>query len=95
MKDRYGDPIRVGWSDHHIVWLEAAMTLSGEERDYAIQDIGELTGRSPEAVRAKMRAINWKRRQALMGHRAVTCAQAREWQSKSVDDCLAALEGRE
>jgi ribosomal protein L5 len=63
------------------------MTLSGEERDYAIQDIGELTGRSPEAVRAKMRAINWKRRQALMGHRAALCTQSEKY--------LAALEGRE
>jgi hypothetical protein len=78
------------------------MTLSGEERDYAIQDIGELTGRSPEAVRAKMRAINWKRRQALMaahkGRRAALMAWSRSWEAsvgKAVDDALTALEGRE
>ena len=55
--DRYGSPIRIGWSDHQILWIRAAMTLEGQERREAIQNIAELVGRPYASVWGKVRAL--------------------------------------
>ena len=57
MKDRFGNPINVGWPEHHILWLEAAMSLPARDRAEAFQDIADLTGRSFAAVYQKHCAI--------------------------------------
>jgi hypothetical protein len=48
--DRWGRPIRLGWPRHHLVWIEAALTLPKMERLRAYEDISSLTGRSLTAV---------------------------------------------
>ena len=57
MIDRWGSPIRIGWSDHQILWIRAAMTLDGHERHEAIRDIADLVGRSYASVWGKVRAL--------------------------------------
>jgi len=56
-----GTEIIVGWSDHHIVWIEAAMTLPKNQRTAAYQDIADMTGRTLTAVRCKAYWIGEKR----------------------------------
>lgn len=53
MIDHAGEDILVGWPDHHLVWIEAALTLALKERLAAYQDISDLTGRTFTAVRQK------------------------------------------
>lgn len=53
MKDRYGNRIMVAWAPHHILWIEAALTLPTQEKLAAFQDIAEMTGRSFVAVRQR------------------------------------------
>jgi len=48
--DRFGNPVRIGWSAHHILWIRAAMSLEKAERHQAYRDIAELTGRSYRSV---------------------------------------------
>jgi len=48
-----GKDVPVGWSDHHIVWIEAAMTLPKNQRTAAYQDVADMTGRTLTAVRCK------------------------------------------
>lgn len=48
-----GKDIPVGWSDHHIIWIEAVMTLPKNQRTAAYQDIADMTGRTLTAVRCK------------------------------------------
>ena len=51
MKDRFGKPIAVGWSEHELVWLRAAMSLPFGERMAAFRDIADMTGRTTAAVK--------------------------------------------
>lgn len=54
MINRWGKSITVGWPEHHILWIEAAMTLPTRmERLSAYEDICDLTGRSLKAVMCK------------------------------------------
>jgi hypothetical protein len=43
-----GKRIYVGWAEHEILWLRAAMsaTLNRKEKQEALQDIADMTGRS-------------------------------------------------
>jgi ribonuclease D len=54
MIDRWGVPIYVGWADHEIIWVQAAMTLDHGERLEAYQDIASMTGRTFKAVKQKV-----------------------------------------
>lgn len=51
--DRFGRPIRLGFADHEILWIEAALTLWGRARREAFEDISAMTGRSYESIQAK------------------------------------------
>ena len=75
--DRYGSPIRVGWPAHHLVWLRAAMTLDGQERRDAYQDLAELTGRSWRSIWAQARLLEAQDARAL--RRARLAGKAAAW----------------
>lgn len=47
--DRFGNPIMLGWPEHHLLWLAAAWSLPAAERNAALREISELTGRSAAA----------------------------------------------
>lgn len=79
MKDRFGRAINVGWSDHHIVWIRAAMTLPHAERMAAFWDIGELTGRGYASVYGKARHILREREAAE--RRSELASRARAYQA--------------
>jgi hypothetical protein len=66
MIDHEGSEVVVGWADHEIVWLEAALTLPKNERAAAFQDIAELTGRTFCAVRSKSYWMNERKRLARL-----------------------------
>lgn len=74
MIDRFGRKIQVGWSDHEELWVEAALTLKGDDRIAALWDIAELTGRGIHNVRAKAQAIASQRRLELATRAMVTRA---------------------
>lgn len=57
MLDRFGSPGRVGWPEHSILWLEAALTLPRDQHSQAFQDIADMTGRTLNAVRFKAYAL--------------------------------------
>ena len=62
MIDRFGNPIQVGWAEHEEIWLKAAMSLDIGERGAAYKDIADMTGRTIQAVHAKVSAIHRERR---------------------------------
>ena len=57
MKDRFGRTIYMGWAEHELLWIEAALTLPRDERTAAFKDIGEITGRTIQAIRFQARRI--------------------------------------
>lgn len=57
MIDRYGNRIHVGWAEHEILWLRAAICLERQERLNAYRDISAMTGRTIESVRAQAAKI--------------------------------------
>ena len=57
MLDRFGDPIRVGWAEYELLYLQAAMTLTRTERLEAFFDIAAMTGRTFIAVRQRAYAL--------------------------------------
>lgn len=50
MIDHFGHTIKVGYSEHELIWLRAAMTLPRGERISAFRDIAEMTGRPLYAI---------------------------------------------
>ena len=62
MFDRFGDPIRVGWAEHELLWIDAAMTLPRGERFRAFEDIASLTGRTV----ANIQSYAYRRRAAFL-----------------------------
>lgn len=48
---------RIGWSEKEIIWLRAALTLSGYECICALDDIASMSGRTLSAIRAKADAL--------------------------------------
>lgn len=66
MIDRSGAEVVVAWPEHHIIWLEAALTLPKSERHAAFQDIAEMTGRTFCAVRSKAYWMNERKRLARL-----------------------------
>jgi hypothetical protein len=79
MKDRFGHSIQVGWPPHHILWIEAAMTLPHAERIAAFQDIGEMTGRGYASVYYKHRHI--LRERAALKKRLDLAARSQAYQA--------------
>lgn len=57
MKDRWGKAIIVGWAEHEILWVKAAIKLPRDERSEAFRDIAAMTTRTELAVREKAKAI--------------------------------------
>lgn len=51
--DRFGNPIRVGFSPTEDEWLKAANTLHGSARFAAFRDIAEMSGRTFAQIRDK------------------------------------------
>ena len=55
MIDRFNNSIVVGWPAHHVLYLEAAMSLpTVAERTAAYRDIADLIGRSFQSVANKV-----------------------------------------
>lgn len=57
MIDRFGKPIRVGYSLTELIWIEAALSLDKIERRAAFHDIACLTGRSYKSIKDKASTI--------------------------------------
>lgn len=53
MTDRHGRPIRIGRDPREDIWVNAARTLTLQERMAAFQDISSLTGRSVKSITAR------------------------------------------
>lgn len=79
MLDRFGHRVSVGWPAHHILWIEAAMTLPHAERIDAFNEIGEMTGRGYAAVYHQSTEI--LRRREAAKRRADLAALSRPHQS--------------
>lgn len=62
MIDRFGKTIKVDWSAHEELWVEAALSLPRIERTDALWDIAQMTGRGIHAVRAKAEKIASQKR---------------------------------
>jgi len=77
MIDRFGRPVVVGWPRHHILWIRAAMSLDGQERREAIQDIADMTGRSYACVWAMQSRI--RERDKKLWKRQRLCQLAERW----------------
>ena len=57
MKDRFGRTIYMGWAEHELLWIEAALTLSRNDRTAAFNDVAEMTGRTMRAIRFQAQRI--------------------------------------
>lgn len=68
MIDRYGHRIAVGWPEHHLEWIRAALTLDMKAKKAAFHDIAEMTGRGFKAVRARAYCINALDRRHAAAH---------------------------
>ena len=68
MLDRFGRPVRIGWSAVELLYIRAALTLARTERLSAYRDISELTGRSMKAIANRAGILRAQERQ-----------DAREW----------------
>lgn len=55
--DRFGNQIRLAWSDHEILWVKAALTLPRHNRMCAYRDISEMSHRTLGAVQTMARKI--------------------------------------
>ena len=72
MISRFGQPIFLGWPEHHLEWIRAALTLDYKSRQFALQDIAEMTGRGIKAVRDRAKRIKEQdKRQAKIANRRV------------------------
>jgi hypothetical protein len=68
MIDRWGNPVRVAWAAHELLWIEAALSLDVRDRMAAFTDIAELTGRPRETVQrmaANLRSARKREAEAL------------------------------
>ena len=63
MIDRFGRPIRLGWSPYQLEWIKAALTLARTERLSAYRDISEMTGRSMKAIANRAGILRAQQRQ--------------------------------
>jgi len=64
MLDRFGRVIRIGWSEHELLWVEAANTLERPLLYAALRDIADMTGRSYAAVLAKAKYMRYAAKEA-------------------------------
>lgn len=59
--DRFGNPVRIGWAPHVLLWIEAANHLRPKDWPEAFQDIASMSGFSLSSVKRKaegMRAVD-------------------------------------
>lgn len=55
--DRWGNPIKIGWSQSELLWVLAAINLDVAERIAAYQDISDMSGHPFAHVRQKANRI--------------------------------------
>lgn len=80
MIDRFGSKVSVAWPEHHLVWVEAALTLDFKDRQQAYRDIAEMTGRSVSAVRDRAKHVKAQQgREAEHARRKVVMRLPAEW----------------
>ena len=80
MIDRFGHRVNIGWALHEDLWIEAANTLDRHERNDALRDIAELTGRGFYAVADRARRMRERdRRQAMAASRPQVMRLPKEW----------------
>lgn len=74
MLDRFGKSIFVGFAEHEILWIKAAMSFKPRSRARvdAFREISELTGRSVDSIRQKAHMIEGARLDALAAERSRT-----------------------
>ena len=73
MKDRFGQPTIIGYSEVEILWIRAALTLPRGERAPAFRDIAAMTGRNLHAVQDK--AYKLREEDAELRQRAIDLAK--------------------
>ncbi len=56
--DRYGNAIRIGFSETEIIYIKSAMSLPRAERWAAFEDIASMSCRTVQNVRAKAYALH-------------------------------------
>lgn len=66
MIDRFGKPIVIGWHDHELLYIYAALTLPKAERIAAYPDIAAMTGRTIRQVQSKCFAVTYDRQEAAL-----------------------------
>lgn len=67
MKDRFGQPLALAWSEVEILWLEAAISLKTLDlRMAAYLDISGMSGRSFAAVKRKALNLQMEKDEAAM-----------------------------
>lgn len=52
-----GTDVRVGWAPHELIWIKAANSLCGQERETALRDIADMAGRGYHGVVHKARYL--------------------------------------
>jgi hypothetical protein len=81
MLDRWGQKIRIGWSDVEIIYICAALSLPRQERREAFEQIADLTGRTLAAVQERAYNLQAARlrpsepRGVVVAARSVPCPQ--------------------
>lgn len=85
MIDRFGNALRVGWLEHEILWLEAAISLPFFQRQEAYREIAELTGRPETAVRYRAGQLKAAQERAKA---VLVPARPAVWSAKRRAACL-------
>lgn len=62
--DRWGQSIRVGWSQHELLWVKAALSMDVPDRAEAFQQIALMTKRPLDSVRKQARKILMEQQEA-------------------------------
>jgi hypothetical protein len=60
MIDRWGNTVIIGWAEHELIWVRAAIRLGQTERSEAFRDIASMTGRAERTIRAMATKIRTK-----------------------------------
>lgn len=76
MIDRFGKTIIIGWSEHEVLWLEAALSLPAHQQIPAFRDLSSMTGRSVAAIQHKASWLVEKAAIADQGRRLLIVARS-------------------
>jgi hypothetical protein len=79
--DRFGNRVSVAWPEHHLIMIEAALTLPFQERQDAFRDIAEITTRTLPQVRNRAYEISRQAQRQSQAHkRRVVMRLPAHWQ---------------